>query len=296
MKTLFGLTCLTLCLLLHSRVNASENELAESAEKTFEWQTDYAQAYHRAREEHRWLLVWFTNDQTDAAEQEFEKIFADPQWAKVLSNYIGVRIPKSASVRVNDHEYRLLEHKAFAEMLLTPGLAILDLRSKESPYYGSVASVLPYRGGRPTDAGRLGVLLTLPGGSLTQRTLIYAVRTHRDAPRSTQGIFDSLLAYEATQHSNNQAAMHVQGHHQWDRRFQLISAKLPDHLLAQEVCAESWPGQSLVAAAEECVQSWRQSSGHWSAVSASQPRFGYDMRQGSNGIWYATGIFGNRGS
>jgi len=40
-----------------------------------------------------------------------------------------------------------------------------------------------------------------------------------------------------------------------------------------------------------CVASWRQSPGHWDAVKAQQASYGYDIREGSNGIWYATGIF-----
>ena len=57
--------------------------------------------------------------------------------------------------------------------------------------------------------------------------------------------------------------------------------------------AESWGGETLVDACIECVHSWRQSSGHWNAVRRHQPLFGYDIKRGANGIWYATGIFGN---
>jgi hypothetical protein len=39
------------------------------------------------------------------------------------------------------------------------------------------------------------------------------------------------------------------------------------------------------------VASWRQSSGHWRAVSGHHAAYGYDIRRGGNGIWYATGIF-----
>jgi hypothetical protein len=63
-------------------------------------------------------------------------------------------------------------------------------------------------------------------------------------------------------------------------------------MTASEVCAESWPGENLVEAAVECVRCWRLSQGHWSAVRAAHRLFGYDMKRGSNGIWYATGIFG----
>ncbi len=58
----------------------------------------------------------------------------------------------------------------------------------------------------------------------------------------------------------------------------------------REVCAESWGGQHLVEAAIECVRCWRLSSGHWSAVCARSRFFGYDMKLGANGVWYATGI------
>ena len=76
--------------------------------------------------------------------------------------------------------------------------------------------------------------------------------------------------------------------------FQQIIGQLPDGLVAIEVCAESWPGQEFVDAAIECVQSWSHSSGHWAAVSGEHPLYGYDMKRGGDGVWYATGIFGTR--
>jgi len=60
------------------------------------------------------------------------------------------------------------------------------------------------------------------------------------------------------------------------------------------VCAESWPGQGLLRAALECVRCWRLSPGHWRAVSSRSDAYGYDIKRGSNGVWYATGIFVNR--
>jgi uncharacterized protein YkwD len=105
---------------------------------------------------------------------------------------------------------------------------------------------------------------------------------------------DAALISEARSHSKYQADIGVQGHHHWDARFQRINGKLPSGLMAQEVVAESWPGENLVEACEDCVHSWRQSPGHWSAVRSWHPRFGFDIKRGRNGIWYATGIFGRR--
>jgi hypothetical protein len=129
---------------------------------------------------------------------------------------------------------------------------------------------------------------------LTQRTLILAVRIHPEGPSSTDGVFLTTLAKESESHARHQAQINLQGHHNWESRFHRISARLPGGHSAQEVCAESWPRMGLIAAALDCVHSWRQSSGHWSAVLSRHSYFGYDMKRGSNGVWYATGIFSTR--
>lgn len=258
------------------------------------WQTDYSAAYKQAQSEQRFLLLWFSPDQPTKADEVFAAQFDHQDLADDLKPFVRLRIPHSAKVKIKDQPVWLHRHPSFRELLGLPGLAIVDLRDKQSEHYGNVVSIYPFRSGEPLDQARLQVLLTLPTGTLTQRTLIFAVRTHAERPQSTRGVFDPLLASETRKHSAHQASITLQGHHNWERRFHLISAKLPDRLLAQEVCAESWPGQNLVEAAEECVHSWRQSSGHWSAVSGAHPRYGYDMKRGRNGVWYATGIFGKR--
>lgn len=258
------------------------------------WSTDYVASYKQARLEQKFLLVWFSSDTLTKPEEEFAGALSDESLGESLSWFVSVRVGKSATVVIEGKTLWLLGHASFAHLSRRPGLAIIDLRDPASPHYAGLVSVCPFRGGRPLSQRRFRVLLDLPTGTLTQRTMIFAVRTHPDLPRSTAGVFDPLLASETTKHSAHQASINLQGHHNWDRRFHFINARLPSRLIAQEVCAESWPGQSLVDAAEECVDSWRQSSGHWSAVSAYQPRYGYDMKLGRNGVWYATGIFARR--
>jgi hypothetical protein len=176
------------------------------------------------------------------------------------------------------------------------GVAIVDFANRDQPFYGYVVSLLPLQPGRyyRYQAKHLPVVLDLPAGTLTQRTMIFAVRIHPEAPASATGELCNVLTDEATHHSTYQSRIRVQGHHRWGERFARITGRLPGGLHAQEVVAESWPHEDVVDAAVDCVDCWRQSSGHWSAVRTWQPRFGYDMRRGSNGIWYATGLFGNR--
>jgi hypothetical protein len=259
-----------------------------------QWRTDYAEAYKEARADHKYLLIWFTNDKPTEADELLAARFREESLAQPLAQYVAVAIPTTAISAVAGKEVRLLDDPSFVEMLKLPGLAILDVRDKESKLYGALVSVYPFRTKQRPDKARLQTLLDLPTGTLTQRTMIFAVRTHGEHPRSTQGTLDGMLASEAAKHSQHQASITLQGHHNWDQRFHAINARLPGGLLAQEVCAESWPGQRLVEAAEECVHSWRQSSGHWSAVSGNADRYAYDMHRGRNGVWYATGIFGKR--
>jgi|GEM_PF-3070600 len=196
------------------------------------------------------------------------------------------------SVQEISSKTSLLSSPPFTEMLNTPGLAVIDYKNKDADYYAQVVSVFPFLNKKPYNIFETKTILKLPPGSVTQRSMIYAVRVHPEKPKSTDGELNEMLENEAKSHSLYQAKIHVQGHHNWDSRFQRITAKLPGEIWASEVCAESWPGQHLLESAIECVRCWRLSSGHWSAVVAEHPYYGYDMKRGSNGVWYATGIFG----
>ncbi len=258
-----------------------------------EWHTSYSDAVHAARQDGKMLLLCFHDPrQGELCDRFAREALADANIAARLKHYVRAKLPVNTTVSAEQGEIVLLKHSGFAEMRGRPGVAIIDYAHRDAPYYGHAVSTFPFRNGRPYTPRELAVILDLPPGTLTQRTLIYAVRTHPDAPASTDGRFDPYLAGEACSHSRRQARIRRQGHHNWDRRFHRINARLPRGLSAREVCAESWPGEGLVEAAIECVRCWRLSSGHWSAVRGRHPAYGYDMKRGANGIWYATGIFG----
>ncbi|MEE8451403.1 MAG: hypothetical protein V3R99_05785 [Thermoguttaceae bacterium] len=256
------------------------------------WHTDYGQAFAEARLEGKMLLLHFC-ELSDRLCEDFETgTLTDPMIASKLREYVCAKLPLDTKITIDGKESTLLEHGVFREMLGRPGVAILDFVHREAPYHGCVVSTFPITDELSYPPERMAAILDLPPGTLTQRTLIYAVRIHPERPSSTEGRIDANLVKEAESHSRYQARIRLQGHHHWSTRFHRINAKLPGGLLACEVAAESWPGEKLVEAAIECVRCWRFSSGHWSAVSAHHDFYGYDMKRGSNGIWYATGIFG----
>jgi hypothetical protein len=259
------------------------------------WHVNYQKARAEAERQNRRLLVYFCDACGDGPCNRFKRETLDDRLVRrKLRDYVCVQVPLDAQTVVDGKPMRLLDHPAFGEMVGRSGVAIVDYRSHDPKLHGSVVSAFPITESLWYAPEQMAVILDLPPGTLTQRTLIYAVRTHPDQPASTEGEMNADLSAEAESHSRYQADIRLQGHHQWGSRFQRIIARLPGGMTAREVCAESWPGENLVEAAIDCVQCWRQSSGHWSAVSARNPYFGYDMQRGTNGIWYATGIFGLR--
>jgi len=264
----------------------------ESAAQEPAWLTDYAEAVALAKGEGKMLLVFFYNSGKNCARFEAGTL-ADAKVRSKLQSFVCARLPLSTKVEVDGAEVRLLDRSRFKDMLGCPGIAIIDYAHKDAKYYGCVVSTFPLTSKLFYTPRQMAVILDLPPGTLTQRTLIYAVRIHPEKPASTAGKPDQHLLAEAESHSNHQARICLQGHHGWESRFQHISARLPSGLCAKEVCAESWPGENLVEAAVECVRSWRCSDGHWSAVRGRHRVFGYDMKRGRNGVWYATGIFGS---
>ena len=255
--------------------------------------TDYKAAMTEAAEDRKMMFIYFHDRRLNPARRAFEsRTLADRVIIEKLEPYVLVRLPRDATIVQNGKRIRLLSHPAFAEMQNRQGVAIIDLAHERAEYYGHVVSTFPFSPGKYYSKKALSIILDLPPGTLTQRTMIYAVRIHPEAPASTQGIFHNALADEAKEHADYQASILVQGHHSWESRFHRINAKLPAGVMAQEVVAESWPNEGLVEAAVDCVHSWRQSPGHWGAVRRRHPLFGYDIKRGRNGVWYATGIFG----
>lgn len=261
-----------------------------------EWMADYAEAMARAQSEKRMLLIFFERaDGTGGCVQFETETLLKAEVREHLDSYVCLKLSVDAEVNLEGTKTVLLKQPSFAEMVGLPGIAIVDFSDPKASYFGQVVSTFPFLKGNAYDPMQMHAILTLPPGKLTQRTLIYAVRTHPEFPQSTSGRLDPYLLSEAESHSVHQARIRLQGHHAWESRFQRITGRLGGGLLATEVCAESWPGQNLLEAALDCVSCWRQSSGHWRSVRSAYPVFAYDIRRGSNGIWYATGIFGKRG-
>ena len=223
---------------------AGELVAAETAE--IAWHDDYAKAMSEAEQRNKMFLIYFCDACDNGPCNRFKAETLDDDCVRCkLQHYVCVQLPLDAKITVGGKEVKLLEHAAYGEMLGRPGIAIVDFRSSDAKLRGSVVSMFPITERLSYTAEQMAVILDLPPGTLTQRTLIYAVRIHPEKPASTDGKPAPDLFEEAESHSQHQAEIRFQGHHQWESRFRRIVARLPGGVSAREVCAESWPGENL---------------------------------------------------
>jgi hypothetical protein len=324
---LFLLTFLTpnLSLPLFAEESSLSNELDHLS-----WETNYAAASQKAKDQSKNLLIYFyavadspmiPNSTEErfiktgnneirqvvyvlpqlqkplpiaAACREFEqRAFFKSDVLELLNNYVLLKLPIDA-VQESENAGRsgvpILDLPKFQEMAHLPGLAVIDYEHKDANYYEELVGILPFLRAKPPTSEQVQTFLTLPPGTLTQRTLIYAIRIHPERPLSTIGTFHPFVTKEATDHSVYQAKKGVLGHQNFGTRSNRISGELRQGAVS-EICAQSWTDEGLFEAAIGCVRAWRNSSGHWSAARKKHAYYGYDMILGSNNIWYATGIF-----
>jgi hypothetical protein len=257
-----------------------------------EWRTDYTDAYNAAKSAKRMLLVNFVPTTACSQQQNVERYIASSASLQAkLNNVVAVRVPANAEITVNGKKQRLLSFASFSHLQGGPGFALIDLVHEGQPYYGTTVNALPYASGKYYHfrSDYLSVVLDLPPGTITQRTMVWAVRVHPERPQSTYGTHHPTLAAGATHQASYQANVGQQGHQNFETRFHNLSAAAGSGV--SEVCAESWPNQNMIDSCLDCVSSWRHSPGHWRGVAGRHRAFGYDIRRGRNGIWYGTGIF-----
>lgn len=269
-----------------------------------EWETDYSLALNKAKNSTRFLLIYLYADEdipasdgqapipAAAACREFETIVLDDEFVRGgLDRFILLKLPMNATIiDEDDTETSVFALPGFEHMLGHPGLVAVDYAHRDAPYYGQVTGILPFLQGVCPTEQQAGTFLRLPPGTLTQRTLTYAVRIHPHQPLSSEGQALPVVVQVATDHALYQAERGVLGHQNFGRRssqvIDLIGGGMPS-----EICAQSLSGLSLFEGAIASMRLWRNSSAHWSIARKSHRYYGFDMALSKNGTWYAVGFF-----
>ncbi|MEZ6049667.1 MAG: hypothetical protein R3C11_29620 [Planctomycetaceae bacterium] len=268
----------------HAEKNEPQIEVRQIG--SLDWHTDYGAAYKEARLSKKQLLICFEL-KTEESQSNFEQtVLASEQLSDDLDKFTRVVLPTSTNVP--GKEENLLEHASFHHMHRSPGIAVLDLTNEESPLYSLLVSAHPFSYERAYSLDEVSTILSLPSGTITQRTMIYALKRHPERPQSVNAVPHNYLMHMSNVNSSTMARMHQVGHHNWTNRFHQINGAVGG--LSSEV-AVSGNGYTLLDVANSCIRTWRSSSGHWNSMRKHHRYYGYDMVQSSNGTWYATGIF-----
>ena len=290
-----------LVLWLPTAVRGDDTPSSEALPPTVSCINDYAEATAAARDAGAMLLVSIepeVNDD-DLVGRYLQQPAVQSRFATSATPWVLCRLPLAGTTAIKGSQIRLVDHPSLVELRRGTGVFTVDYAHQAADrggpsVYGRIVSILPRTPGKyyRFSPSHIDELADMPAGTLTQRSMILAVRIHPERPQSTEGDADPVLASEAASHSLHQASLGNQGHQNWSTRSRRILSQVSRPVSSPvEVVAESWENQDLLDSCVDCVSSWRQSSGHWNAVRSRHAIFGFDIRRGRNGIWYATGIF-----
>lgn len=256
------------------------------------WETDYSQAVKRATREKKDLVIIFQKD------HDLGAAVKDAAVAQRLAKFVCLKVPTTYAFKGQ----LLLNYPALVDMKNQAGLAIVSYHDDKLPQHGYVISAHPLLASRYAWAPEYGVeqlklILDLPlAATLTQRSMIYAISVHPEQPQSVFSQMHPAFLKHAESHCWRQASMNHQHHANLGTVMNALQGQVDGGLgNASEVVAESWGswvgGENVLEASFACVNAWRQSPGHWGAVSSRHRYFGYDIARSANGTWFATGIF-----
>jgi len=258
------------------------------------WQDDYTKATDRAIAEKKDLVIYFHEG------NELNDAFNDAEVKKRLEKFVCLKVP--VDYKINDE--RLIDCSALEDMMGKPGVAVISYQDKKLSTFATAISCHPrvasrYRWVPSYGASQLKVTLDLPAhATLSQRSMIYAIHVHPEAPQSVFCTCHPAFLNHASQHSQRQAGAQRQHHANLGGVMGMLRGQVERGFGGtQEVVAESWGrfvgGENVLEASFSCIDAWRSSPGHWGAVAGRHTYFGYDIARAPNGTWYATGIFGH---
>src|SRR5437588_1293964 len=151
-----------------------------AAEPNNTWNASSEKAMDLAIKEKKDLVIYFR------ARGELDDVLGHADVVNKLKNFVCLKIPTDYKVA----DKRLLDYPVLSDMLGKPGLAVVSCHDKKLPTFATVISVHPVTASRYRWVPAYGVeqvkftLELPPAATLSQRSMIYAVRVHPEVPQS----------------------------------------------------------------------------------------------------------------
>lgn len=278
-----------------------DNTGSPSEEKPSEelaWHRDYLTAYVEAAQQKRYLLMLFHEDNLQV-EAPFSSAMFAPSMRPMLEQFSRVELPLDVTVPRNadsgeaekqsDVPELLLQHRSFRHLGVRPGLAIVDLTDPESANYARVVSVIPVPKAGAFSDREVMIALDLPTGSISQRTLLFMIRSTVPDSSLSMREFSPQLVELAHRSCRYMAHAGQLGSFDEDFRQNRIRETFGPQAELKQLLYATESEVTIHVAALQAVESWIESSETFDVLNGPAQAMGMDMFQASeSGRWYVT--------
>jgi|GEM_PF-1855923 len=263
----------------------------ETTEPASEWSTEYVAAYQRAIAERRFLVMLFRDPVSSAGDVSIDGL---PAAADVpgFDEVVRVVVPTTMPVpgQPSESASRLLDHRSFRHLQGEAGIAIVDLTRTDSPNFGRVVSAFPGATGRDEIIAALQPALSLPDGTISQRSLSLALRTSLLQSAFVGLEHDSRLNDLANRNSRYMAHLDQTGRFETEKRRDAVRRDFGNDAQLRELVFATDSAATIQAAASQAVEHWR-SSGELApdVVQTGVTAYGLELFQSpTTSRWFAT--------
>ena len=275
-----------------------EKPTADPAE-SLSWHSDYLAAYVEASQEKRYLLMLVRENVVGGEPlASADEIFA-PSMRPMLEQFSRVELPLNAAMpnlsrndnnsQQNDLPNLLLKHRSFRHLGMRQGIAVVDLTDPASPNHARVVSVLPLPESGQFNGDDLMLALNLPKGAISQRTLLFAIRSTVPDSSLSMRKFSPALIELAHRNSRYMANAGQIGSFDQETRQQRIEEEFGQQAELRELVFATESEATIHDAALQAVTSWISNSKSFEILDSPATAMGMDMFQDSeSGRWFVT--------
>ena len=280
-------------------VEKVEKPVSEAPAESLSWHNDYLAAYVEASREKRFLLMLFRENAVGGEPLSPTESVFDPSLRPMLEQFSRVELPLNAAMpdisksnqdaEQNGLPDLLLKHRSFRHLGMRPGIAVVDLTDPASPNHARVVSALPLPESGQFNNADLMLALNLPQGAISQRTLLFAIRSTVPDSSLSMRDFSQTLIELAHRNSRFMANAGQVGSFDLENRAQQVEKEFGSQADLRELVFATETETTIHDAALQAVTSWISNSESFDILDSPAKAMGMEMFQNSeSGRWYVT--------
>ena len=271
----------------------------DTSPEALNWHNDYLAAYVEASQQKRYLLMLF-RDAVIGGEPlaATDSVFA-PSLRPMLEQFSRVELPLNAAMPILSDDTNdvkndglpnlLLKHRSFRHLGMQSGIAVVDLTDSNSPNHARVVTVLPLPESGQFQDDSLMLALNLPKGAISQRTLLFAIRSTVPDSSLSMREFSPTLVELAHRNSRYMANAGQAGSFDQKTRQQRIEQEFGTNVDLKELVFTTESETTIHDAALQAVTSWIETSESFDVLDGPATAMGMDMFQNAeSGRWFVT--------